>query len=266
MGTVLRRVFRSRQRGFLGWGAGVILLIGVTIAAYPSVRDQVSLDELVEDYPDFIQKLLGLDSGLSISSPEGYLNSQFFTNMLPLIFIIFLVSFGVREIAGEEKDGTLDLLLSHPITRTNLYFEKLAAMLLAGIGMLIVSLVVMLVGAPLVSMEVGVSGLAGAAISVFLAALLFGVLGMAVGAFTGKRVVGIAVAAGFAVASYILWGLAPLVSEIEPLERLSPFFWALAGDPILHGVRLGNAALLIGVSAVFAGLGLVGFRRRDISV
>ena len=224
------------------------------------------LEDIIGDYPEFVQTILGLDSGLSITSPEGYLNSQFFANMLPLLFIIFLVSFGVREIAGEERDGTLDLLLSHPITRTHLYLEKLTAMVLAGVGLLILALAVIVVGAQLVGMDVGFAGVLGASLSVFVASLLFGSIGLAVGAFTGKRIVGIASASGFAVASFILWGLAPLVSEIEFLGRVSPFFWALTGEPILNGLQLGNASLLLGAAVVVATVGWWGFSRRDVSV
>ncbi len=57
-----------------------------------------------------------------------------------------------------------------------------------------------------------------------------------------------------------------MIEGISSLERLSPFFWALTGDPILNGVQAGNALLLSGVGLVFAAAGLMLFNRRDLGV
>ena len=74
------------------------------------------------------------------------------------------------------------------------------------------------------------------------------------------------VSSGLAVVTYILWGLAPLIDGISTLEVLSPFFWALAGDTILHGPQWGNIALLALVGLGFVGIGIWRFERRDLAV
>ncbi|MEE9297444.1 MAG: ABC transporter permease subunit [Acidimicrobiia bacterium] len=264
--TVFWRTLRSRKRSLLAWSLGLIGLIGVTVAAYPSIANQDGFNDFIDDYPEFVQEILGLGSGLSITEPAGYLNSQFFANMLPLLFIIFLVSFAVRETATDEKEGTLDLVAAHPIARGRLMLEKAAAQLVAGIGLAVLSILVFLVSTPLASMDIGIDALWGATASVFLVGFVFGSLAFGLGAATGKRGVALGLSSGLAVATYILWGLAPLIDGISSLEGLSPFFWALTGDPILNGVQAGNALLLVGVGLVFAAGGVLMFQRRDIGV
>lgn len=264
--TVFWRTLRSRKRSLLAWSLGLIALIGITVAAYPSIAGQDTFNEFVDDYPEFVQEIMGLGSGLSITEPAGYLNSQFFANMLPLLFIIFLVSFGVRETATDEREGTLDLVAAHPIGRRRLMLQKAAAQLGAGAGLAAIAILVFIVSTPLVDMDIGIEPIWGATASVFLVGFVFGTLAFALGASTGRRGIAMGVSSGLAVATYILWGLAPLVEGISSLERLSPFFWALAGDPILHGVQGGNALLLAGVGLFFAAAGVLLFERRDIGV
>lgn len=264
--TVLVRTLRSRRRSLLAWGLGLVGLIGVTVAAYPSIAGQSGFSDIADNYPEFVQEILGLGSGLSITEPAGYLNSQFFSNMLPLLYIIFLVSFAVRETATDEQEGTLDLVAAHPVTRRRIMAEKALAMLAAGVALVVVSIVTFLVATPLAGMDVSVGALVGATASVFLAALVFGGLAFALGAGIGRRGIALGSAAGVAVAAYILWGLAPLVDSISWLQAASPFFWALTGDPILHGVQGGNALGMLAVAVALVALGIWSFDRRDIAV
>jgi ABC-2 type transport system permease protein len=264
--TVLWRTLRSRRKSLLGWSLGLVGLIGITVAAYPSIANQEGFSDIIDDYPEFVQEILGLGSGMSITEPAGYLNSQFFSNMLPLLFIIFLVSFGVRETATDERDGTLDLITGHPIVRRRLMLEKALAVLTAGTFLAILSVLTFLISAPLAGMDISINALWGATVSVFLVGVLFGGLAFGIGAATGSRGIALGTASGVAVATFILWGLAPLIDAISSLERLSPFFWALAGDPILNGVQAGNALLLLGTGLVFFGVGIWMFDRRDIAV
>ena len=264
--TVFWRTLRSRKKSLLGWGLGLIGLIAITVAAYPSIANQDGFSDIVDDYPEFVQEILGLGSGMSITEPAGYLNSQFFSNMLPLLFIIFLVSFGVRLTATDERDGTLDLVAAHPIPRWRLATEKALAILAAGTLLVALAILTFVVSTPLADMDVSFGALFGATISVFLVGVVFGGLAFGLGAATGSRGLALGAASGLAVATYILWGLAPLIDAISSLERLSPFFWALAGDPILHGVQAGNALLLLGVGLAFGAFGIWRFTQRDIAV
>jgi ABC-2 type transport system permease protein len=265
-GEVFRRVLASRRRALIWWTIGIVLLMLLMVLAYPSVRDQSSFNELMEDYPDFVQQILGLGSGLEITSPAGYLNSQLFANMLPLLFMIFMIGFAARETAGEERDGTMDLLLAHPVSRQRALIEKLAAVLTGGLWLAIISAGTLMAFGPIVDMDLPMSGYAGATLATFLLACIFGTLALAVGVATGSRAIAIGASSGVAVLMFVLWGLAPLINAFEPTNTVNPFYWGFVGDPILNGVQAGNMLGLVGVCALFSAAAVFVFRRRDIAV
>ena len=48
--------------------------------------------------------------------------------MLPLLLLVFAIGLGARAIAGSEQEGTLELLLSNPVTRRTVVAERYLAM------------------------------------------------------------------------------------------------------------------------------------------
>ncbi|HEX5631145.1 MAG TPA: ABC transporter permease, partial [Acidimicrobiia bacterium] len=95
---------------------------------------------------------------------------------------------------------------------------------------------------------------------------VFGAVALALGAWTGSRAVAIGVASGLAVVLYVLWGLAPLVDALEATNPINPWYWSLAGDPVINGIQGANLLLLFGMTAAFSAVAVVGFRRRDLGV
>ncbi|HEY5578202.1 MAG TPA: ABC transporter permease subunit, partial [Acidimicrobiia bacterium] len=65
------------------------------------------------------------------------------------------------------------------------------------------------------------------------------------------------------VGSFFADSFAPLVEELAGLEKLTPFYWFLQGDPLLEGPSPSFAILAAG-SGLFAALAGVLFQRRDV--
>lgn len=125
--------------------------------------------------------------------------------------------------------------------------------------------IVLLVGNPLVGMELGIANVLAINVGLALLALLFGSLAMAVGAWTGRRGMAAGVAAGAAVAAFFVNGLAPLVSALETPQKFSPFYWFLDPKPLVNGFAWGQLLLLGAVSVGFFAAAAWAFRRRDIA-
>jgi ABC-2 type transport system permease protein len=265
-GEVARRTLAARKKSLLGWGIGVAGFMVLIVASYPAIRDQSGITDLIDEYPDWVQQILGLGGGLSITSPAGYLNSQVFANVLPLVFLIFLIAFAVREVAGAEQDGTMELTLAHPVTRDDYLLEKTLAMIGGGVLLALVAAVTMLVPALAIAMDLSIWGVISAIVSVFAMCLLFGVLALAVAAATGSKALALGISAGLGVAAYVLWGLQSLLDAIAVTRFFNPFHWALAGDPILDGIQAANIAGLLVATAVLLGLAVWLFRGRDLGV
>jgi len=266
---MLRNVFlkalADTRRALVWWSLGLIGMAAMMIAVYPTVRDNPDLNKMVEDYPDALKAFMAFGGDLDYVSGAGYLGSELFSFMVPLLLLIAAIGAGARATAGEEERGTLDLLLANPLSRRRLVVEKFGA--LAGeIALLAIVLwLSLLVGVEIVGMDVSAAHLAAATTSAALLALAFGAIALLVGAASGRRGVAIGVAAAAGVAAYLANSLAALVDFLEPVRRASPIYHYVASDPLRHGLALDHVAFLVVLVLVAAGLAAVAFDRRDLA-
>jgi ABC-2 type transport system permease protein len=68
-----------------------------------------------------------------------------------------------------------------------------------------------------------------------------------------------------AIAGYLIAALFPLSDMLTPWRHLSPWDWALGGDPLLHAAEPWRYAALIIPAAGLAVLGVGAFGRRDVA-
>jgi ABC-2 type transport system permease protein len=259
---VLVEVLRERRRSLLWWVLGLAALIALNVAFYPSVRDDEALSDYAKDLPESVRALFA-GGELDLTSPAGYLNSQVFALMAPLILLIFAIGAGAGAVAGEEERGTLDLLLAHPVRRRDYVVQRFLALAALVAALATVLLVTVAAGSSLVDLEIGFGRLLAASVSVGLLALLFGAIALAVGAVRPGRARAIAVAAGLAIAAWIFDGLAQAVDALEPWRPLSPYYHALGQNPLRGGASWVGWAVLAAASAVFVIFAALGLERRD---
>lgn len=261
---VLVRTLRSSGRSMLWWSAGIVALVSLQIAVYPSIRGNAGMEKLTEDYPKALKAFIAFGGGFDYTSPAGYLGSELFSFVLPLLLMIAAIGAGARAVAGDEEAGTLDLVLANPISRSRLVIDRFAA-LVAEVALIAVVLwAALAVACALASMDIGVGRLASAAADAALLAILYGAIALLVGAATGRRAVAIAVAAAAGVAAYMVNALAALVDALGPAQKASPFYHYAAGDPLRHGLSLGHTALLLAATVVVAAAAPYAFSRRDV--
>jgi ABC-2 type transport system permease protein len=247
------------------WSAGLVAVAALMISVYPTVRDNPSLNDLVKQYPDALKNLVGFGGPLDYASPAGYLGAELFSFMVPLLLIIATVAAGSGAIAGEEENGTMELLLALPIMRGRLVLEKLAALIAEVVALGAVLWLALWVGAAVVDMRISGAHLASGTAGSVLVAILFGALSMALGAATGRRSLAIGLTSALAVAAFLVNVLAPLVDSLSEVRRLSPFYHYAASDPLRHGLDAGDVAFLVVTAALFAVAATLAFQRRDIA-
>ena len=265
---MLRNVFLKslwdQRRSMIWWGIGFAALTFITVLFYPSFSDMPEFNDLLGDEDSLMRAFVGDVSDLT--SPEGFLNSQLYFLMVPLLLLVFAIARGSGAIAGEEERGTLDLLLSNPLTRSRVLAQKFAAMIVAILVLTFVLWLGAVLGVVAVDMEISIMRMAEATLSAALLGVAFGALALAMGSATGRRGLSIGVASAVGVATYFLNALAPVVDALEPLSKLSPFYYYIDGDPITNGLNFVHAAVLMGLTAVLLAVALITFERRDLAV
>jgi ABC-2 type transport system permease protein len=259
------KTLRDTRRALFWWSLGLIGMTALMIAVYPTVRDNPDLNKMVKDYPEALKAFISFGGNLDYVSGAGYLGSELFSFMVPLLLMIAAIGAGARAIAGEEEHGTLDLLLANPISRRRLIVDKLGA-LATELGLLALVLwLALLVGVEAVSMNVSAAHLAAATISAALLAFAVGAIALLVGAVTGRRGIAIGVAAAGAVAAYLVNSLAALVDFLDPVRKASPFYHYVASDPLRHGLELDHVGFLVALAAIAAAFATIAFERRDLA-
>ena len=263
--NVLLKSLRDQRRALMWWGIGLVALTTITMLFYPSFRDAPEFNELYDQMPEALAKAFAGEFS-DFTSPEGFLNSQLFFFALPVLFLVYAVSFGSSAIAGEEARGTLGLLLSNPVARWQVVAQKFGAMAIATLTLAVFLWVGLAIGAVAVGMEISFIRMAGATLSAALLGLTFGALALALGCIRSNRGLSIGVASALGTGAYFLNALAPLVEALEPSRKLSPFYYYIGADPLTNGLDLGHVAVLIGLAGVLLAVALVTFNRRDLAV
>jgi ABC-2 type transport system permease protein len=262
MRSVLAKTLREQRRALAWWAFGLVAAVVLTTAFYPSIsRNAASFEKLLDSLPAGLRKAFGED----FASPAGYLQARLFSIFAPVLLLIYAIGAGSRAIAGEEERQTLDLLLSTPVSRRRVVFDKALAMLCATAVLGAVLALAIVVTGPPFEISVGVANVVAAAADCVLLALAFGGVALAVGAGTGRRSVAVGVTAGAAAASYLIDILALSVNGLGWLQRLSPFFFYRDPRPIVHGMDPLDALVLGAIAVVSVGIAAWSFERRDLA-
>jgi len=261
--TITTKTLRDSRRGLFWWALGLSGLTILTVATYPAVRDMPGMEELLEGLPDAILALIGESDLLS---PEGYLNSQLFGAIVPLLFLFFGVAAGAGAIAGEEENRTLDLLLANPVSRTRVALEKASAMVIGLVLLGAILWVATYLPGLAVDMDLDPLKLVAVVASACLFGFFMGGFALMVGGSSGSRGLAIGLGAALGVTAYLVNSLAPLVDGLDWLQKLSPFFYYYDADPLRNGLDPVHAAVLGVGGLLFVVVAVFGFRRRDVGV
>ena len=263
---LMLNTLRLARRSLAWWSVGIVALVALMVAVYPSVRDNPAMDEILQSYPELIQALVAFGGVVDYTSPPGYLGAELFSMMLPLLFIIAAIVAGSKAIAGEEEAGTLEMLLALPVSRTRVLMEKLAAVAIELAVLGVVLFVALLIGTAATGMDVSAGGLAAASFDVVVLAWLYGTLAVLLGAAIGRRAIAGGIAAALAVLAYVVNGLAPLVDAIDALRPYSPWYHYADSAALTSGLDPLNVGVLLAITAVLVLLAPLALRRRDIGV
>lgn len=261
---ILERSVRDRRRSITTWALGIGAYVALIVAFWPSIRGSSEITKAIDNYPDAMKEFFGGAAAFDYTRPGGFLNTQLFSVLLPLLIGAFAIGYGASTLAGEQQNGQLDLLLALPMTRARIVRQKAAAVTAGVIVLTAVSALVILGVGALVDLNIGIRFVIAACVGSGLVALLHGLLALAVGAATGNRGVAIGASSAVFVAGYLIQALSGLVDALEPLRPLSALYHANGSLPINTGLPIWHDLLLAGVCGVLAVLSIGVFDRRDV--
>lgn len=257
------KTIHDHFRGIAGWILGVTALVVIQLAVYPTIRaSSEGWSALTDSFPDAIKEILRMTD---YTTEVGYLSAELLSFVLPFIFIGLGCTWGSRLTTEDEEGGAADILFSLPVARSSLLLTRVltATTVLASTSFAFV--LTLSIGARILEMSISLWKFIAAALVLFFLSLLMMSLAGVLGAVTGKRSISLGVSMSFAIATFVFYSLAPLVSAFESLLSFNPMQWTIGTDPLQSGLDIGYTIWIVLVSGfLFIGTFAI-FNRRDIT-
>jgi ABC-2 type transport system permease protein len=224
----LKRSFLS----MVGWTVGMIACISVFMQGmFPIYSD--SIDQIMVMMQSFPKEFLAaFGFSMDMFSFAGFYAFSF--TYLTLLGVMFSCTVTLQIFAREKRSHCQEFLYAKPVTRQKIFMEKLAAVL----SLLVVSNMVLVAWAGMVTVLAGENELLGkivlASLSVFCTELLFMafVILYSVQARKVRTISGAAMA--FAFAGFILSALSSLIDKVE-MRYIAPFKYFDPFQAVMNG-------------------------------
>ena len=253
----------SRWRVILLGGIGLALFASMYILIFPEIASELEGLAGIAIY-----RAMGIDMG----SFAGFIASVVI-QIMPIVLGVYVIFIATGTLAGEEENGTLELVVAMPIPRWRIVAMKAAALLIV----IFLMMVILGLGSALalgyisstteLVIDVDPSQLFVALLGAYpLMVAIFGV-GLFLGAFMPSRRLALAVMFVLYLASYIANSIALMVQSMEWLRSVSLFSYVNSTSSVFtEGLNAGNMLFLLAVGLVFIGLAMWSFQGRNITV
>jgi ABC-2 type transport system permease protein len=254
---------KIRRGAILGWGIGIGAFSMVYVGIYPSLGEQMTAFQDVLDLP--IYQALGVSD---MTTFEGYVASTLI-NFLPILIGIFALMTGTQALAGEEDRGTLENLAVLPLARWQLVVTKAAAMIFAGLLILLITALISLGVLATVKSQVEIStdfaDMTWAVLSAWPITTFFMMLSLFLSAFLPNRGAAGMVATAALVVSYLGNNLFDLLESLADYRWVFPFYYFDKTPGLFeNGPQTSDLAVLFGAALVFLFLAVISFNRRNL--
>ena len=255
--NVYTKSVRDRSTSMLIAAISTALMFVFGMAVYRDIDLSV-----YTDLPEAFRSMFGI--GGEDTDVGGIAYEALMASYGMLVMAGVAIAAGATSIAGEEKKGTIGILLSNPLSRSTYVASKAGGMftaLVAGFVVLWVSAIVV----PQV-LDVSTTGYDVNALMIMMLvnAMFYGFLALSIGAWSGNTGLASGVSAGLMIVGFLAVGLLPLVESLAGLAKVFPWYYYDNGDALNQGMPWGDFAILVGLIAVFAIAAFVGFNRRDL--
>jgi ABC-2 type transport system permease protein len=266
-GVIFRETVRRswRSAALLGLTMGAMALY--ITAVLNDSRIVETFTQMAANLPFLINTLGGSDAAF-MATPLGLINYGYYSWLI-LAVCGYAVYLGVCVTINDEERGTLDVLLSAPVTRTQVVIEKLLAFaVLIALGVLIGHLGL----AVLVSLfdsfrnTVDQWRLLQGSLNMLPAAWFVLTLTAAIGAIVRRRGTAATLGGAVVAGSFFVDVFGRNVPDVDGLRAVSFLSYYNSVSALRDGLSLSNVLLLLGIAVLLLGVAVISFRRRDLSV
>lgn len=247
--TLLKHELRQGRTALSIWTAAIGFLLTVCVFIFPEMKGEMeNLGDVFGSMGSF-SDAFGMDQ-LNFGTLVGFYAIEC-GNVLGLGGAFYAAICAAGILSKEEKDGTAEFLLTHPISRRTVLIQKLAAILIQITVMNVVVYLLSigsmaLIGEAVPWKEVNLMHLAYYCLQLELGGICFGV-----SAFLRKGSLGVGL--GIAVMLYFANLISNMAEVAEGLRYITPFAYCDGADIVTNG---NLDLLLLGIGFLFTAVGI----------
>jgi len=266
-GAIFKNTLQQSWREAILWSVG-LSSVGVMVVLMLPFFEQMDLVGLLEALPPVMLAAFGIDGDLEVlNTPEGLIAISMFGEMM-LIFCVYPVVMGLRVVATEEENGTMDVIMSLPVQRWQVVIEKFLAytVMLALVSFLLYA--GMALSTTAIDVELNLNIIAQMSFSLFPMLVFILAVTTTISIFITDRRTAMGVATAFVVASFIVKTVSGMLegSLNDVISSVSFFTYFDASGVVTGGLSVINITVLMGIAVAFMMASLWNWNRRDIAV
>lgn len=269
MFAVFLRTIKDKKVAILVYVLSAVGFVWMYVGLFPSIQEGTEqLKEAFKAYPEGLMKAFGIeDIDLVFSSIEGFMSVQLFSFIWPIMALILAISLASAAVAGEVEKGTIEILLSQPISRIKIFLGKYLAAIFSLLGFVLIPIYSIIFFCALYDIPY----IAKNYLSISILSFLFGLSVLAISYFISSLISekgrSSFLVGAVLIIMYVLNIISNLKENLSDLKYASLFYYYNAGDAIIEGkIDLLSFWVLFGVFIVFSVLALTVFVKRDVAV
>lgn len=261
--VILNHELKMGRKMLIIWTLSIGFMVVLCILLYPQMSDQVSQVEDVYSNMGGFTEAFGMDK-VSIATPMGFYGIEC-GNVLSIGCSFFVALLGANMLSKEEHSHTAEFLLTHPISRYRVIFEKLLAVVMQIIILNVVCMILGILSFYIIDEHILWKEFMLFHVAQFFMQMEIAFICFGISSFLKRSSVGIGI--GIAVLMYFFNIISNISDKAEFLKYITPLRYADATQIISSGSIEGNLVLL---GMLYAGIGVITaflyYSKKDISV
>lgn len=269
MWSLFTKTIKDRKWGLFTYCIVAILTVWMYVGMFPSFSDKAEqFNQMISAYPESLMKAFGVqDTAMIFSSIEHFLAMENFSMFWPIIVISLLVSWAGSAIAGEIEKGTVETLLSQPISRTKIFFAKYLSGLTALAIFTVISIYSVIPLTKIYNVNVQINSYHYMAALAFMFGIAIYSISMFFSTVFSEKGRVYFFGAGMMVIMYFLQIVSSLKESLADLKYATFFYYFDFNKALFdHQINHQSIIIFLGISILFTSLATIIFSKRDIAV
>jgi ABC-2 type transport system permease protein len=265
--NILRHELRWNYRGSALWAIALGAITYMMMYLFPSIaHEHAKWDKLISQLPKGILAGFGMDQ-LRLSNIFGYYGTQIYP-LLVLFVAIYAVMLFSALVSREESEGSIEFLISKPISRAHIFWGKVLAGLILSLGFnLVLFLATWASFAAFHTDPYSLSLLAWFGVGVLLITLVFGGFGLLLSVYVSRQRTLNSITIGLTLATYLVGIASAMSDKLRGLRFLSPYQFVDATAIVKDSaVPSGDLIGLLALGVLLAAMAFTYYRSKDIIV